>query len=172
VSTLASYWPAWLAIALAGMAGFYQVITEFSRFANLFGKWGRTLYQKSRERHRMDTEDFHKAVRKAVEEERQRWDEDEARELATVQERLNYFIGLAELQQREMAELSFQTRCHTAYTEYEAEWHHRLRIAISQALHNGGAVPVDKLPDHIHYAEFEKKCRDAGTMSWRGWGLL
>jgi hypothetical protein len=167
-----AYWPVWLAILLSGLAGIYQVITEFQKIANLFGKFGRGIYERSRARHRMDTKEFHEAVRVAVEEERERWEVDEARALTVVKERLEYFIGLSEQQQAELIEMRWYKRVDTAYGEYESEWHHRLRLAILRASKNGGAIPIEILPEHIHRGDFERMCREKDSFNWRTWGIL
>jgi hypothetical protein len=167
-----TYWPVWLAIAFSGLAGGYQAITEFQKVANLFGKFGRNIYEKSRARHRMDTKEFHEAVREAVAEERARWEADEARALTVVEQRLEYFIGLTKQQHEELIAVAWARRCDTAYGEYESEWHHRLRLAILRANQNGGAIPIEILPEHVHRGDFERMCREKDNFSWRTWGIL
>ena len=166
------FWPAWLAIAIASVVGLGQLLTESEKVANLFGKWGRKIYNKARQRNRMDTEEFNRAVRDAVAEERERWERDEARALTIVEGEVKIVSDVAADQQRKMEEMYWTIRCLTAYTEYEADWHHRLRILVLQANANGGSIPISDFADHIHYAEFEKKCREHNNMNWRSWKEL
>lgn len=166
---LANYWPAWVAIAVATLVMLNQAITESEKFANLLGRFGRAIYARSKRKYRMDQIEFSDAVRQAVADERKRWEEDETRSLTVVNERMAYVVGVAEKQSDQIKELSFQLRCMTAYVEYEAEWHHRFRMAVLRADKGDGTVVVNDLPNHMHYAEFEKKCKDTGDMNWRIW---
>jgi hypothetical protein len=169
---LASYWPAWMAIILSLLAGLYQLITEFRKFANLLGPLGRRLYDRSRTRHKMDTTEFNQAVREATAEERERWEKDEARAMILYEGRLKHVSDLTEDQQRELKEVQWQLRCHHAHAEYDSEWHSILQRLIRRAARNGGQIPIDDLPDHIHFSDFEQMCRDNKNFSWRTWGLM
>lgn len=172
MTNFASYWPVWMAVLLSTVAGFYQIITEFQKFANLFGKWGRGIYTRSRTRFRMDTEEFNKAVRDATAEERTRWEAEEARAMVLYEGRLRYVSELTEAQQKELQEIQWQLRCHHAHAEYDSEWHHILQRLIMQAARNGGQIPITELPDHISFSDFEQCCRDNKSFAWREWGLL
>lgn len=170
-TTLLNYWPAWLGIAIATLVAVNQAITESEKFANTLGGWARKMHARAQKRHRMDTVEFNEAVRDAVADERTRWENDEARSLKIVEGRLEYVTKITENQQTEMGALSFQVRCMTAYTEYEADWHHRLRLLILRANQNGGEIAIQTLPDHMAYYEFETMCKQKGNLNWRTWGL-
>lgn len=172
MNNLPAWWPGGLAIAIAMIVAVNQLIAESSKFANLLGGWGRKLHARARARYRMDTADFNEAVRDAVADERKRWEEDEARALKAVEGRLTYVTEITKAQQEEMNTLSWQIRCHTAYTEYEADWHHQLRMKIVKALKNGGAIPVEVLPEHIPFYDFERLCKDKSSFAWRTWPEL
>lgn len=170
-STLVNLWPAWVVLFVASLVLLNQLITESEKFANLLGRFGRELYNRSKRRYQMDQVEFSKAVRDAVADERKRWEEDEARALTVVEGRMEFVSKLAGTQQDQLKELSFQLGCMRAYVEYEAEWHHRLRLRLL-AVQNEGLIKVDDLPDHMLYVDFESRCREAGNMSWRSWGLV
>lgn len=165
-------WPAWLAIGFAILLAFNQLLSESEKAANVLGKFGRWIYSRARARRRMDTVEFTEAVRKAVDKERQRWEDDEARELKVMEERVAFITELTQEQQRQLREITFELRCHRAYGDYEAAWHNRLRVLAMRADMNGGQIPIETLPPHIMYSEFEDRCRAEKTMIWRDWGLL
>lgn len=170
--TSSGWWPAWLAMAIAGLVAFNQAIAESKKFASLLGGWGRKMHDRARSRYQMDTAEFNAAVRDAVADERARWDSEEARALTMVEGRLKYVTEITETQQKELQELSWSLRCHTAYTEYEADWHHKLRMKVVQANRDGGKIPIGDLPDHRSYYEFETLCKDKGNLNWRTWDEL
>lgn len=159
-------------MGIAALVAFNQAIGESQKFANMLGKWGRKMHQRARANYRMDTTEFNAAVRDAVADERERWEAEEARALTMVEGRLSYVTGITETQQKELQELSWSLRCHTAYTEYEADWHHKLRMKIVQANQDGGKIPIEMLPDHKSYYEFEVLCKDKGNLNWRTWDEL
>lgn len=171
-----SYWPAWVALAATGLAILNQAITESQKLANVFGRFGRKLYDRARRRARMDNEEFNTALDKRLEvkrtEWRKEWEADEARALTALRRDMTYVAGVAESQQERLDTLEFEVRCHTAYSEYEAAWHNRLRILAERANNNGGEIPVALLPEHVHYDEFEERCKSEGNMNWRRWGIL
>jgi hypothetical protein len=41
-----------------------------------------------------------------------------------------------------------------------------------RALQNGGHIPVDSLPEHVAFYDFEKLCKDKGGFNWRTWPEL
>lgn len=166
-----SLWPAWLAIGFAILLTVNQLLSESEKFANLLGRFGRKMYERSRTRRRMDTVEFNAAVREAVKVERKAWEEDEERALKVMEGRLEFVTEITTAQQEQLKELNFQIRCHTAYSEYEAEWHNRLRILMLRAAQNGGTVAIDDFPPHMHYGDFEDFCRQHGNMRWRDWGI-
>ena len=168
---VANFWPAWLAVVIASLVMLNQMITESEKFANMLGGWARKLHERAKRRYKMDTIEFNEAVRQAVASERQRWESDEARALKAVEGQLTFVAKVAEDQQKQLNNLNWAQRCLTAYTEYEAQWHHKLRMAILKAEQNGGHLPVDAVVDHIHYAEFEERCRKSGNMNWRAWDI-
>lgn len=169
---IANYWPAWVAILVATLVMLNQLITESEKFANVLGSIGRKMYARSKRRYQMDQIEFSKAVRDAVSDERQKWEDDEARALSAVEGQMTFVADVAEKQQIQLAELSFQLRCMTAYVEYEAEWHHKLRMRILTSDPVNAVISVEDLPDHLHYAEFERKCKDSNSLSWRSWGIM
>jgi hypothetical protein len=160
------YWPAWVAIAVATIVLLNQAITESKKFASALGKFGLWWYDRSRKRYQMDQIEFSTAVRNAITDERKKWEEDESRALTVVTGQMDFVARTATEQQKQLAELSFQMRCMTAYVEYEAEWHHKLRMKLLTA---SGSVTIDDLPDHMHYSEFERNCREHGDVIWQRW---
>ena len=165
-------WPAWVALAIGTLIAFNQGISESQKFANLLGGWARGMHQRARDRNRMDTEEFNKAVRQAVADERERWENDEARALTVVEKRLEHVIVITEEQQKEMQDLSWMNRCLIAYSEYESAWHHKMRLKTARAAANGGTIPVEEIINHIEYYEFQSLCKDRNSMAWRTWDLL
>lgn len=163
---VASYWPAWVAISAAGLVTLNQAITESEKFANMLGRFGRAIYARSKRRYQMDQIEFSRAVRAAVTEERHKWEADETRALNVVSGQMDFVATVAAAQQAQLNELNFRVRCMTAYVEYEAEWHHRLRMMLLSA---DGGLAV--LPDHYDYAEFERKCKAHNNMNWRTWDI-
>lgn len=165
---VAESWPAWLAVGLGALVGLNQLVTESEKFANALGRAGRAWHARARRRYRVDVAEFNAALTERLEEERQRWRDEEARALVAVQGRLKYVTELVTTQQTEMTELEFQIRCFSSYAEYEADWHHRLRMLIIKADLNGRHINIDQLPDHIPFTDFEHECRVKG-MNWRTW---
>lgn len=168
-NTLISYWPAWTAITLAGLVTLNQAITESEKFANMLGRVGRSIYERSKRRYQMDQIEFSRAVRTAVNEERQKWEDDETRALNVVSGQMEFVTGLASNQQKQLNEFSFQVRCLTSYVEYEADWHHKLRMMLLRA--NGEGLDFATLPDHLDFSEFERNCREKNNTAWRTWGI-
>lgn len=172
MNTAVEFWPVWLAVTIAVLVGTNQLLTESEKFANLLGRFGRKVYDRARARSRMDTVEFSAAVRDAVKSERESWEAEETRAFAAVERDLAYVTGVTNRQQERLEEFEWSMRCLTAYTEYEADWHHRMRLAILKAEQNGGVIPVEDLEEkfpHMHYREFEEKCRTANNMNWRSW---
>lgn len=169
MADISSYWPAWAAIGVATLVFVNQAITESEKFANLLGRFGRSIYARSKRRYQMDQIEFSSAVQMAVASERQKWSEDEARALTVVTGQMTMIADIAKQQKIQLEELNFQLRCMTAYVEYEAEWHHRFRMVLLSADVGNGLINTHELPDHMHYADFEKKCKDLKNMSWRTW---
>jgi hypothetical protein len=165
-------WPAWLAIGFAILLTLNQLLSESEKFANLLGRFGRKLHARARDRRRMDTIEFTSAVREAVNEERERWERDEERALKIMEDRLEYVTDITKAQQEQLKGLSFDLRCLTAYSEYETSWHNRLRMLAARAATNGGKVPIEELPPHIGFGEFEERCKREGNMRWREWNIL
>jgi hypothetical protein len=172
VASVVNYWPAWTAITVATLVMLNQAITESEKFANMLGRVGRAMYARSKRRYQMDQIEFSRAVRDAVGEERHRWEADEVRALNVVTGQMEYVVTVAAKQQEQLNELNFRVRCMTAYVEYEAEWHHRLRMLVLRADVNGGAVGISELPPHHDFAEFERKCNENKSTAWRTWGVL
>jgi hypothetical protein len=162
-------WPTWVAIATASFVGISQLLQESEKFANLLGRFGRGVHERARKRYRMDTKEFNDAVAKAVDRERDKWEEDEGRALTSVEEQLKFVVDIANAQRTQLEELSFQVRCMTTYTEYEAMWHHKWRLAVISAAHDD-SIPLAAMPvEHVHYADFERRCRENRSMNWRDW---
>lgn len=167
-SMMLQLWPAWLAILLAGAAGLHTLITTSEKVANLFGRVGRWLHRRARKSYILDIQEFNLVVNKAIGEARDKWEAEESRALSVVEERLKYMTDLVDRQQLELRELGFRHLCTLSYIEYEAEWHHRLRMAIIDQ--NDPTALLPAVEQHISYAEFETKCRSRGT-NWRQWSL-
>jgi hypothetical protein len=146
-----------------------QLITESEKFANLLGGIGRRMYARSKRRYQMDQIEFSTAVRNAVNDERKKWEEDEARALKALDGQMDFVTETAKQQQQQLSELSFQVRCMTAYVEYEADWHHKLRMLLLKLDPKVGIVSVDDLPHHMDYTEFENKCKESKNTNWRRW---
>ena len=165
-------WPAWLAIALAVLITLNQLLSESEKFANLLGRFGRTIHARARRLRRMDTLEFTNALQEAVAKERQRWEEDEERALNIMESRLRYVTEITAAQQEQLEAIGFDLRCLTAYSQYEVAWHNRLRALALRADNNGGSVPVEELPHHIEFADFENRCKSENNMRWREWGII
>lgn len=168
--TLVNLWPAWVVLFVASLVLLNQLLTESEKFANLLGRFGRGIYDRSKRRYQMDQVEFSNAVRTAVAEERKQWEETEDRALTTVRGQMELVSTVAKNQQDQLKEFNFQLNCMRAYVEYEAEWHHKLRMRLL-SVENQGLIKIDDLPEHMMYNDFETKCREAGTVSWRTWGL-
>jgi hypothetical protein len=171
-SEVVNLWPAWLAITLAGLVTVNQLISESSKFANVLGSIGRKLHERARERRRMDTIEFSTAVREAVATERKGWEEDEERALKIMEGRLEYVTQITEAQQQQLKDLNFDIRCLTAYSHYETAWHNKLRMLAARADLNGGSIPIEHLPHHMEYSEFEERCKSEGHTRWREWQIV
>jgi uncharacterized phage-like protein YoqJ len=172
MSDITSLWPAWTALGVGALVTLNQLLTESEKFANLLGSVGRKFYARSKLKYQMDQIQFSTAVRAAVNDERKRWEEDESRALAVVTGQMAYVSSTAEEQQKQLEGLSFQIRCMTAYVEYEANWHHQLRMQMLRAdSKNDGMISIETLPNHMDYSDFEGNCKKFNSMAWRSWGI-
>lgn len=172
IDLLTGYWPGWLSLVVAFILVVNKLAEESEKFANRLGSIGRRIRKKSLERHHIDLKaaEFAQAVRvevgKAVDEARQKWEEDENEAIAALDARLTTVSAVTAQQIIDIEGLNYQLRCAMAYTEYEATWHNRLSI---QVANSGGKICLDDLPLHFGYFEFEKTYK--ADTNWRKWGF-
>lgn len=167
MSNLPGGWPAWVALVLAALVGINELIKQSSTLANFLGGWARKIHARAAAGRQVDiaSAEFTKFVADAVENAREKWEGDENEALASLSTRLETVRSVTAEQALNIAELQFQVRCMTAYTEYEAWWHHQLDTRKARAAES---LLVEDILDHMLYYEFEQKCRDQ-SMKWRTW---
>lgn len=167
MSSIPGGWPAWLSLVLVAIVGLNELIKQSSTLANLLGGWAKKIHARAAAGRQVDlaSAEFTKLVASALEDAREKWEEDENEALASLNTRLETVRTVTAEQALNITELQFQVRCMTAYTEYEAWWHHQLDLRKARA---ADALPVAEILDHLLYFEFEQKCRDV-DMKWRTW---
>jgi hypothetical protein len=121
-------------------------------------------------RHRIDliSEEFAEAVSRAVETARDKWETEGNDALLALQGQLKTVSRITEQQRVQLTELLFKVRCMTVYTEYEALWHHKLRVMSNTAIDDH--IPIAVLPKHIDYYQFEVLYRS--NPDWQNWATV
>lgn len=169
MTDLLQYWPGWLALGVSGFLIVNRLIEESAKFAGFLGAWGRRRHAKAMARHQLDLQaaQFGQAITDAIERARQSWESDENEALRALDLRLETVSGITEQQKKDIDELRFAVRVLTAYSEYESMWHGRFTRAIAEA--GNGTIPLDRLPPHIDYWEFESRFHE--NTNWKSWGF-
>lgn len=146
-------WPAWVAMAVAMLVGLNRLIDESSKFAGFFGRFGRRLHERAAARHRVDAvaTEFAVAIEGAVEGARRKWQIDENEAIRALDARLASLSEVTTDQFGEIADLRVTVRCLTAYTEYEAAWHHNLLMKAYKA---DVGITADDIPAHMDHVQF------------------
>lgn len=151
----------WVALLVAFLYALTQVnkaIDESEKLAERFGEWGREKHERARKKHLIPVVDP-AAISTAVEAARALWESEENSALRALDERVGQITELSQEQSRDIGELRFQVRALTAYTTYEARWHHRAEVAASMK-------PECDMPAWLDYFSFEPLFR-ADPNFWR-----
>lgn len=156
-------WPAWIAIAISVLLGVNRLIEESEKFAGFFGKWARKIHA----RHQEDLviEKLAEVVRQVLDSAHDEWESEGNEAMRAMAARLETMSDVSAQQKEDIDELLFQVRCSMGYGEYEALWHHRLRLAATNA--TGTCLPLADIPNHIDYYRFESMYRS--DTNWRTW---
>lgn len=165
LSAMLTAWPAWLAFIVSGLVLFNRLIDESEKFASFFGKWGRRMHEKSNRHDRITSvaTEFAAAVETAVEDARRKWIADENDALRVLDRRLSAVAEVTDQQRIDLDELRFTARCLTAFTEYEANWHHDFNLLVARET----CVTPDLIPNHMDHWQFRALFKT--NESWRKW---
>lgn len=137
----------WIGICALILFGFYvfgQVVEKYEAVAKIvpLGKWWH-------DRSKRKVEDDAEALSRAIEAARQTWSRHENAALATLESRVAVIAAVSKQQSTNIEELQESIRCFTAFSVYDARWHHRVDIDIAD---RSQCV----LPPHLDYFSFER----------------
>lgn len=165
--TIEQYWPGWLVILVVVVLTLNRLIEESAKVANVFGGVGRWWRQRALRRHQINlaADEFAQALTKAIQQAREEWEEEENEALAAMQRRVGSLAEISRAQNQTITELQFDMRCCTAYADYEALWHNRLRAHAARS--PDGLVRLEDMPVHIPYFDFLVRFRE--NQRWREW---
>lgn len=161
------YWPGWLVIIVIAVLTFNRMVEESAQVANFFGRFGRWWRKRALHRHQINlaADEFAQALTKAVQQAREEWEQEENEALVAMQGRVTSLADISRTQNTTISELQFDIRCCTAYADYEALWHNRLRAHAARS--SDGLVRLEDLPVHIAYYDFLARFRE--NQRWREW---
>lgn len=165
-----TYWPGWLALAIAAVMAFNKAVEESYKFASYWGKWGKHVHARALARHHVDlaADQFATAVKNAVNDAREEWEAEDNEAIASLNTRLGTVSQVTSDQARHITELLEQDRIKGAYLDYEGLWHNKFRAEAVRSA--DGRVSLAELPVHMGYYEFEAQFRI--NPKWREWSDL
>ncbi|ALF00467.1 hypothetical protein SEA_BOOSTSEASON_33 [Mycobacterium phage BoostSeason] len=125
-----------------------QLIEKSERVAKLLplGVWWR---ERNRRKSAVDPAELTRAVEAA----RHAWSREENAALAALESRVAVIAAISEHQAVNIKELQDSVRAFTAFSVYDARWHHRADVALADC-------PMCDLPEHLDYFAFERLWRE------------
>lgn len=136
----------WIGVCVLALFFVYllgQLAEKYETIAKILplGKWWHDRHKKR------DTDEAQKLT-DAIEAARNTWSRHENAALATLEGRVAVIRAVSEQQSQNIEELQNEIRCFTAFSIYDARWHHKVSIDCA-------TTSKVSLPDHLDYFEFE-----------------
>lgn len=140
---LPQQWVGFAALILFGLYVLTQAIEKYEKLANIlpFGAW---WHERQRRRRQLDNAELTNAIETA----RKSWINDENAALTALERRMASIAKTSENQASDIRELQTTVRAFTAWSSYDARWHHKLIVENSER-------SACEVPAHRDFFEFE-----------------